>query len=79
MGRTSKKHRGNFERPEGSGVWWVPYYDQYGRRLREKLGFKSAPPLESTNSARQKFMPALWVLELLRGSWCLALLPTGYS
>ena len=42
MARTPKKHRGIFERPEGSGVWWVLYYDQYGRRHREKVGFKSA-------------------------------------
>src|SRR4030095_10730314 len=42
MGRPSKKHRGIFERPEGSGVWWVLYYDQCGRRHREKVGFKSA-------------------------------------
>jgi hypothetical protein len=36
-----RKHRGIFERPEGSGVWWILFHDQYGRRHREKVGFKS--------------------------------------
>ena len=34
--------RGLFERPAGSGVWWVLYYDREGRRHREKVGSKSA-------------------------------------
>jgi integrase len=42
MARKPRKHRGIFERPKGSGVSWVLYYDQYGRRHREKVGFKSA-------------------------------------
>jgi integrase len=38
-----KQHpRGVFERPPGSGCWWVRYSDQYGREHREKVGFKSA-------------------------------------
>jgi hypothetical protein len=41
MARTAKKQRGIFERPKGSGVWWVCYFDQYGRRHREKAGLKS--------------------------------------
>src|SRR5437762_8943658 len=32
--------RGIFERPKGSGIWWVHYFDQYGRRHREKVGPK---------------------------------------
>jgi integrase len=31
-----------FERPAGSGVWWVLYYDESGQRHREKVGLKSA-------------------------------------
>ncbi len=32
--------RGVFERPAGSGVWWVCYFDEHGRRHREKVGPK---------------------------------------
>lgn len=37
MKRTSK-HRGVFERPQGSGVWWIRYNDELGREHREKIG-----------------------------------------
>jgi site-specific recombinase XerD len=30
--------RGVFERPPGSGVWWINYYDSAGRRHRERVG-----------------------------------------
>src|SRR5262249_12300052 len=36
------KQRGVFERPKGSGVWWVRYTDQYGQLHREKVGLRSA-------------------------------------
>ncbi len=36
-----KKQRGIFERPPGSGVWWVRYVDQYQKEHREKVGSKS--------------------------------------
>jgi integrase len=42
MGRPVKKQRGIYEHPPGSGIWWVLYYDQYGRRHREKAGMRSA-------------------------------------
>jgi integrase len=42
MGQKAKKIRGIFERPRGSGVWWVRYVDQYGKEHREKVGMKSA-------------------------------------
>jgi hypothetical protein len=42
MARTAKKQRGIFERPQGSGIWWVCYYDQFGKKHREKVGMKSA-------------------------------------
>jgi hypothetical protein len=32
--------RGIFERPEGSGIWWILYYVD-GKRRREKVGRKS--------------------------------------
>jgi len=38
--RRNGKTRGIFERPKGSGVWWVRYCDQHGRLHREKVGPK---------------------------------------
>ena len=38
---TQTHPRGVFERPKGSGVWWVCYFDQHGRRHREKVGPKA--------------------------------------
>src|SRR6266478_1626728 len=35
------KQRGVFEREQGSGVWWIVYFDQFGKRRREKAGRKS--------------------------------------
>jgi site-specific recombinase XerD len=32
--------RGIFERPPGSGIWWVRYADHYGKIHREKVGVK---------------------------------------
>ncbi len=37
-----KKQRGIFERPADSGIWWICYFDQYGRKHREKVGMRSA-------------------------------------
>src|SRR5207244_5673626 len=44
MARSSvkKKHRGVYEHPAGSGVWWIHYYDANRRRHREKVGGKQA-------------------------------------
>ena len=33
--------RGVFERVPGSGVWWICYFDRFGKRHREKAGTKS--------------------------------------
>jgi len=33
--------RGIFEKEPGSGVWWVRYFDQFGKKRREKAGSKS--------------------------------------
>jgi hypothetical protein len=35
-----RRQRGIFERPKGSGVWWVRYHDEDGREHREKVGPK---------------------------------------
>ncbi len=37
----AKKHRGVYEYPPGSDVWWVQYFVD-GRRRREKVGGKQA-------------------------------------
>ncbi len=39
--RTSRRTRGVFERPLGSDVWWICYFDERGKRHREKVGPKS--------------------------------------
>jgi hypothetical protein len=38
MARAVKKQRGVFERPKDSGVWWICYFDQFGKKHREKVG-----------------------------------------
>jgi integrase len=49
MSRPFKKHRGVYEHPKKSNVWWILYYDQFGRRHREKVG-----PRQKAISAYQK-------------------------
>lgn len=39
--RVVKKERGVFEKPKGSGVWWINYYVD-GKQHREKVGARSA-------------------------------------
>src|SRR5450755_3876765 len=38
MSRSSKTIPGIFERPTGSGVWWISYFDRTQKRRREKIG-----------------------------------------
>ncbi len=40
MGTQPRKTRGLFERPPGSGIWWINYYVN-GKQHREKVGRKS--------------------------------------
>lgn len=40
MARKGVKDRVLFERPRGSGVWWIRYTDRDGREQREKVGPK---------------------------------------
>ena len=35
------RQRGVFEKDPGSGVWWIRYFDQFGKKRREKAGSKS--------------------------------------
>jgi integrase len=39
--RSEPKPRGVFERPPGSGDWWIQYFDVDGKRRREKVGRQS--------------------------------------
>ena len=39
--RRESKQRGVFEKVPGSGVWWIVYFDQFGKRRREQAGTKS--------------------------------------
>ena len=36
-----RRTRGVFERPAGSDVWWVCYFDEHSRKHREKVGSKA--------------------------------------
>ena len=49
--------RGVYEKPEGSGIWWIHYYAA-GRRHREKVGRKSdAMKLYQARKARRDCWP----------------------
>ncbi len=56
-----KKQRGVYEHPPGSNVWWILYYDQFGKRHREKVGPKglaiSAYQKRKTEIREGKFLP----------------------
>jgi len=41
MARKGGHDRGLFERPTGSGVWWIHFHDADGRKHREKVGPKA--------------------------------------
>src|SRR5437773_12557135 len=61
MGRATKKQRGIFERPKGSGIWWICYFDQFGMKHRERVGLRSAAINEyqkrKTQVVQRKFNP----------------------
>lgn len=48
MARPRGDDRGLFQRPPGSGIWWIRYHDAAGRERREKVGGKAA--------ARQRYI-----------------------
>jgi hypothetical protein len=37
-----KKHKGIFERMKGSGIWWIRYTNEQGKRVASKVGTYSA-------------------------------------
>jgi len=61
MARPNGKDRGLFERPKGSGVWWIRYTDEEGQEHREKVGPKelarSIYQQRKTEIRLQKFDP----------------------
>ncbi len=54
--------RGLFERPKGSGTWWIRYHDENGREHREKIGPKGLAKRvyakRKTEIAERRFFPA---------------------
>lgn len=42
MARPEGKDRGLFQRPPGSGIWWIRWADSQGKEHREKIGQKAA-------------------------------------
>ena len=56
-----RQSRGVFERPTGSGIWWVRYHDQHGREHRERVGPKGLAAevyrKRKTEVAEQRFFP----------------------
>jgi integrase len=59
--RHAKASRGIFERPAGSGIWWVRYRDEHGRLHREKVGpkglAKKVYAKRKTEIAEARFFP----------------------
>jgi integrase len=65
MPKHNGKTRGIFERPKGSGVWWVRWACSYGRIHREKIGPKGLARAEyekrkvRVRSEKEQFCPTL--------------------
>ena len=73
--QSPKKVRGVFEKEPGSGIWWIQYFDAYGRRRREKAGTRGmavdllvkrrAERLRGEKLPETLRMPAVTVRDLL--------------
>jgi hypothetical protein len=63
--RRESKARGVFEKVPGSRVWWIVYYDQFGKRHREKAGTKSAA-IKLYGKRKQQALEGKKLSELLR-------------
>jgi integrase len=59
------KQRGIFEKHTGSKVWWICYYDQFGKKRREKAGTKSVA-LELYRKRKQQVLEGKKLPELFR-------------
>jgi hypothetical protein len=40
--KETRKQRGIFKKPPGSGIWWICCFDRFGKKHGEKVGTKSA-------------------------------------
>jgi hypothetical protein len=49
-----KKRRGIFERPNGSGIWWIRYVGLDGKLHREKVGTNYADALRAYEEAPRR-------------------------
>ncbi|MFZ0580513.1 MAG: hypothetical protein WAN72_00790 [Candidatus Acidiferrales bacterium] len=59
------KQRGIFEKDPGSKVWWICYYDQFGKKRREKAGTKSVA-LKLYRKRKQQVLEGKKLPELFR-------------
>jgi hypothetical protein len=59
------KQRGIFEKVPESGEWWICYFDQNGRRRREKAGTKSAA-IQLYRKRKQQVLEGVKLPEKLR-------------
>ena len=68
MPRAIKTQRGIFERPKGSGIWWICYAGNDGRLHREKVGMRQAAihvyQLRKTQIRLGKFAPVMRGVDL---------------
>jgi hypothetical protein len=46
------KQRGVFEKEPGSGVWWIRYFDQFGKKRREKHCGQTLREAKATGALR---------------------------
>ena len=59
------KQRGIFEKDTGSKVWWICYYDQFGKKRREKAGTKSVA-IQLYRKRKQQVLEGKKLPELFR-------------
>jgi hypothetical protein len=56
-----RRQRGIFEHPRRSGIWWACYFDEHGKRHREKVGPKGLArqvyARRKTEIAERRFFP----------------------
>jgi len=62
------KHRGVFEKIPGSGVWWVRYFDQFGKKRREKAGTRSVA-IKLYGKRKQQVLEGKKLPEMFRKPW----------
>lgn len=63
MAKKNNPDRGLFERPPGSGIWWIQWSNAEGRVKREKVGTKAAARMlyakRQTEKLQKKKLPEL--------------------